>query len=648
MLGLTTNWVTWLRTSWLRRPSVLVLDGALGALSLWAAVMLRFEGQVPEKYRIILPVLLVLVAARILSSWLLRLHRWSFLLSGLTDGARIGIAGLLGTGLFVSALYLLRLPIPPRGVVVMELLLATVLMTILRFSPRLAWMYRADLARARRNGSVRALILGAGAAGEMLQRDLRRSDEHSYHVVGFVDDDPSKVGSIVGGKPVLGSVEDLRELAQRHRISKILIAVPRLPAERIREILSLCADLHLRFKILPVSYVYLQERAPSSMLQDLSLEDLLHRETVSFTGGASEAKGRSALVTGAAGSIGSEICRQLLRGGVGHLAMVDIDENGLYLLQRRLAREFPEAHVEADLADIREPERIRGLFESYRPQDVFHAAAHKQVPMMEGAPCEAVKNNVLGTLNVVRAAELVASERFIFISTDKAVRPSSIMGATKRVGEMLTRWAGARSTTRFVGVRFGNVLGSAGSVVPIFKEQIEEGGPVTVTHPDVRRYFMTIGEAVGLVLQAAYGDYGPLCILEMGEQIRIVDLARHLITLSGYAPEAEIPIVFTGLRPGEKLSEELLTEEEEETHSVAEKISVAEPPGPGPGFERRLDELIRAAVHEDPEKTLELLRRLVPSFRCHFDGRGRSPEPSRLAVVRSFPRPEGEHVRLGS
>ena len=638
--GTVKKGVRWLRTGWLRRPLVLAVDGGIAALSLWSATLLRFEGHVPERWRINLTVLGLLCLCRIASSIQLRLHRWSFLLSGLTDGARIGTAGLLGTGLFMLGLYLLRLPVPPRSVIAMEMLLSVALMAILRFSPRLAWMYRADRARARREGAVRTVILGAGAAGEMLLRDLQRSEEHNYLIVGFVDDDDTKLGSIVGGRPVLGGVEDLPALVERHRIAKVLIAVPRLPAERIREILSLCADLKLRFKILPVSYVYLQERGASAVLQDLSLEDLLDREAVSFEETA-HAVGRRALVTGAAGSIGCEICRQLLKGGAAHLVMVDINENGLYLQLRRFRREFPEARIDTDIADVREEGRIRTLFERYRPQDVFHAAAHKQVPMVETAPCEGVKNNVLGTVNVARAAEAVGAERFTFISTDKAVRPTSVMGATKRVGEMIVSHAGARGATAFASVRFGNVLGSAGSVVPLFKEQIEAGGPVTVTHPEVRRYFMTISEAVGLVLEASYGEYGALCILEMGEQIRILDLAQHLITLSGQAPGVDIPIVFTGLRPGEKLYEELLTDEEEQTHFVTARIAAAASPLPGPGFDRQLQELIGASLADEEERTLELLERLVPTYRRtpnEGGGGGGEKGPKRLASVAPFRR----------
>ncbi len=600
-----------------RHLLLLALDGVVAAVCFWLAMLLRFEGAIPDVWEVAMPRLLILITlARVSSSFLFRVHRWSFRFSGLTDGARMATAGLFGTGLFVLAVYLLRPTGPPRSVVVLELLLTTAALTLVRFAPRLAWLYRADRSRGPRADLVRTLIVGAGAAGEMLLRDLRRSEEHRYRIVGFADDDAAKRHAIVGGVPVLGSLDELPALVREHQIANLLLAIPRLPAARLREILSTCADLKVRFKILPVSFIYLKERHASAMLQDLSPEDLLAREPVAFEPQAEAASsaGGTALVTGGAGSIGSEICTQLLARGVERLVMIDLNENELYLLKRRLERQYPRARVMAEVGDVRDALRITTLFSRYQPRDVFHAAAHKHVPLMEQAPCEAVKNNVLGTLEVARAARLIGARRFVFISTDKAVRPTSIMGATKRVGEMVVRQVAGGGQTRFTAVRFGNVLNSAGSVVPLFREQIAAGGPVTVTHPEVRRYFMTISEAVGLVLRAAYGDYGELCILEMGEQIRILDLANHMITMAGLAPGVEVAIEFTGLRPGEKLYEELLTEEEEGSHRVDRKIFVASPSPPPPDFDRLLEALLAAAKAEDEAGARAALRRLVPSF----------------------------------
>jgi FlaA1/EpsC-like NDP-sugar epimerase len=607
-----------IRSGGLRTALLLGLDGATALLSLWLATLLRFEGHIRPEYLAAFPVVAaVLVPARLVANVLFKLHRWSFRFSGLTDGMRVGLAGLLGTGLFMCGVYFVQTLGPPRSVVVMEFFLTTTAMGLVRFSPRLGWMYLADRTRMRRNGTLHTIIVGAGAAGEMLLRDLRRSHEHNFRVVGFVDDERSKWGMILGSKPVLGGISDLRELAQRHSVGMVLIAIPRLPAQRIREILSLCTDLKVRFKILPVSYVYLQERVSASMLQDLTPDDLLARVPVSFTGsGRSVAvAGRRVMVTGAAGSIGGEICRQLAGANVATLLMVDINENGLYLLQRELEREFPEVVAMARVADIRDALRMQTLMATFKPQDVFHAAAHKHVPLMEAAPCEAVKNNVLATWDLAKAADFCRVERFVFISTDKAVRPTSVMGASKRLGESVVRSVGSHSATRFCAVRFGNVLGSSGSVVPLFREQIAAGGPVTVTHPEVRRYFMTISEAVGLVLKAAYSDFGELCVLDMGEQIRIVDLAKHLITMAGLVPDVDVPIVFTGLRPGEKLFEELLTEDEESTSLVGDKIFVARSPAPPPDLEQRLQELVEAVRVEDAAGAVGLLRALVPTYR---------------------------------
>jgi len=627
------------RISPLRSWLLLALDGGVAAAGLWVALLLRFEGAIDPKYLAGVPsYLLFLVAARVAANVLFKLHRWSFRFSSLTDAARVVSAGLLGTGLFLLALFLVEVRIPPRSVVVLELLLSTAVMGLVRFSPRLAWLYLAEHRRWSRNGAVRTVIVGAGAAGELLLRDLQRSVEHNYRIVGFVDDDRGKWGNIVYGHPVLGGVADLPEIIRRYEVGKVLIAIPRLPAARIREILSICAELKVRFTILPVSYVYLKERAAAPPLADLRPEDVLSREEVDFstTPEFRVVRGRRVLVTGAGGSIGSEICTQLARCGVGRLVMVDINENELYLLARRLERQFPTVAAVVAVADIRDKGRMEAILDEVRPQDIFHAAAHKHVPLLEACPGEAVKNNVLATRDLANAAVTRGVERFVYISTDKVVRPTSVMGASKRLGERVVQSFARSSRTRFCSVRFGNVLGSAGSVVPLFLEQIAAGGPVTVTHPEVRRYFMTLSEAVGLVLKAAYGDFGELCILDMGEQIKILDLARHLITMAGLVPDVDVPIVFTGLRPGEKLAEELLTEEEERSRRVSERILVASNPPPPADLMEQLDELERAAAAEDDEQVLTVLRRLVPSY---------TPLPAAAEDVATAARPQSQERR---
>ncbi|MEM6796060.1 MAG: polysaccharide biosynthesis protein, partial [Acidobacteriota bacterium] len=523
-----------------RAGLLLLLDAGFASLALWVAYLLRFDDPAPhlEAYP---KVLVALLVARTGANIYFRIHRWSFKFSSLRDGARIGLASVAGTVGFVMLGYFgLRsagIDVAPRGVVVLEMLLSTALMAGVRFMPRLMWMYRADL-WGRRKGS-RTLIVGAGAVGETLLRSLQSKEDPDYHVVGFVDDDRGKWGHIVGGKPILGAVGELPSAVKALKVESVIIAIPGLSAERLREILSMAFAQNLRFRILPIGYGSLRDRDVAEALREVSTQDLLARAQLDLSGeGPGPDAQKLQMVVGAAGSIGSEVCGQLLSLGSRRLVMFDTDENGLYVLKRRLEKAFPKAQILAEVGDIREPRRLQQLFASHRPSDVFHAAARKHVPLMEAAPSEAVKTNVLGTQNLAQVSSEFGVARFIFMSTDKAVQPTSVMGASKRLGELLLHRMAETSSTRFSVVRFGNVLDSAGSVVPLFREQIAQGGPVTVTHPDVQRFFMTIAEAVGLVLRAAYGGYGRLCVLEMGEPIRIVDLARQMITLAGLVPDS--------------------------------------------------------------------------------------------------------------
>ncbi len=599
---------------------IAVSDSVLTVLSFAAALLLRFDRQEIAQFQDRLPeIILLLVACRLGWNFFFKLHLWSYRYSGLADGARIGMSGVSGTALFVLLVYLSMPAVLPqlgRAVLVLELLLSTLTMVLIRFAPRLALTYHADLLRSRRPEAVPAVIVGAGSAGEMLLRALRRS-QHDYRIVGFIDDAPTKQGHVVGGKSVLGGVEDLPRLVKRHEVREVLIAIAKLPASRVREILELGTHLELTFKIVPFSVKDLHEQSASALLRDLTPRDLLFRDEVAFKHGreASFLGGGVQLVAGAAGSIGSEVCCQLLEAGARRLVMLDIDENGLYLLKRRLDRRFPERMVMPEVADIRDLTRLEAVFAQHRPVDVFHAAARKQVPLMESAPGEAVKTNVLGTLQLARVAADAGAERFVFMSTDKAVQPSSVMGASKRLGEMLMHCLAESDQTRFSVVRFGNVLDSAGSVIPLFREQIEAGGPVTVTHPEARRYFMTISEAVGMALRAGYGDYGRLCVLEMGEPIKISQLARLMITMSGRAPDVDVPISYVGLRPGEKLDEALWAPDERIVRRIDEKICVVDSPAPGDDFLAEIEQLRVATAAEDHEAVLHWLRRLVPDYR---------------------------------
>jgi len=610
---------------------ILGLDALLILASLYTAYLLRFDARIPLEHLEILwrflPVFLVL---RLSLHLAFGLHRWSFRLSGLHEALRVVSATLAGTAVFVAVFYFLQTPGPPRSVLVMEFFLTASLVGAFRFSPRFAQTWLLAQTRSRSGARARTLIVGAGSAGDLLHRDLLRSEEHVYDVVGFVDDDRRKWGQWIGGRPVLGPIERLPQIARSRDIEQLLFAIPRMPAARVREILAACADLKLSYKILPVSFAYLNDRAGLSVLADLSPDHLLTRHEVRFDDAELDAlvRGRRILVTGAAGSIGSEACRQIAAHAPARLVLADIDENNLYFLYRHLRYLHPELPVEAQVVDIRDEARVEQLLREYRPQDLVHAAAHKHVPLMEYAPEEAVKNNVIGCLNVIAAADRLGVERFVLVSTDKAVNPASVMGATKRVAELLIQQRAALSKTRYSTVRFGNVLGSAGSVVPLFKEQIARGGPVTVTHPDCRRYLMTIPEAVGLVLLAGLGGYGELLILEMGEPILILELARLMISLSGHVPDKDIRIEITGLRPGEKLDEELMSAEEAaRSREVRPKVRAVQSPPPPSDLLERIDRLESVARKGDRDAVLAALREVVPDFTPSVAAQGQDVWP---------------------
>jgi FlaA1/EpsC-like NDP-sugar epimerase len=602
----------WVYTA--HRLVLLAADGALAALALRLAFEVRFEGHVPEPYLASLPhAALLVVGCRVLCSRVASLDRWSFRLAGMSDALRVSFATLAGTGLFAAGAGLVPTGVP-RSVFVLEFFLTTSAFGLLRFGPRAILRWSKRLARSG-PGADRTLIIGDGSAAELLGRDLERSPTAQHQVVGVVCSDPLLVGSRLAGLPVLGVIGQLPRLIERHRVGTVLLAERCGSGEHVRRIIETCAACRVRFKIVPASFDQ-SERLSASMLADVSPTDLLPRDSIAFDEVAIRAlvKERRVLVTGAGGSIGGELCVQLARFGARQLVMVDLNENELYLGSRRLAARHPEVDIRTEVADVRDADALVRLGERYHPQDVFHAAAHKHVPLMELAPDEAVKNNVFGSLHAAQMADACGAEHFVLISTDKAVKPSSVMGATKRVAELVVRDLGRGSRTRMAAVRFGNVLGSAGSVVPIFKEQIARGGPVTVTHPECTRYFMTISEAVGLTLLAGLGGYGELCVLDMGEPIRIADLARYMITLAGRAGEVEV--TYTGLRPGEKLHEELLTEDEERRSAqVRNRIHVTESPPPPADLGHWLRELRRLADAGDRTIILAVLRALVPTYR---------------------------------
>ncbi|MFC7319296.1 polysaccharide biosynthesis protein [Halobacillus campisalis] len=432
------------------------------------------------------------------------------------------------------------------------------------------------------------LIIGAGSAGRMLARQMKDSNDVNSNLVGFLDDDFTMQNLSISGLPVLGSSNDLKEVVEKRRVNHVVIAMPSIEQSRIKEIIKEAKSIVSNVQTLPMIEDIALGNVSVNSIRDVSIEDLLGREPVELDiqSISSEINGKTVLVTGAGGSIGSEICRQLLKFGPSKLILLGHGENSIYTIHMELKQLDIETELITKIADIQDRDRIFEIVHEYGPSYIYHAAAHKHVPLMEANPKEAVKNNVLGTRNVAEAAHAAGVPNFVLISSDKAVNPTNVMGATKRVAEMVIQSLSRVSSTRFVAVRFGNVLGSRGSVIPLFKKQIANGGPLTVTHPDMTRYFMTIPEASRLVIQAgALARGGEIFVLDMGEPVRIVDLAKNLISLSGFTEE-EIPIKFNGIRPGEKMYEELLGDNEVNSEQVYPKIYV------GKNNEFPVDELV--------------------------------------------------------
>ncbi|MBD3367953.1 MAG: NAD-dependent epimerase/dehydratase family protein [Candidatus Eisenbacteria bacterium] len=432
-----------------------------------------------------------------------------------------------------------------------------------------------------RRDAVRTLVVGAGAAGAMVAEEMGQRPDHGYVIVGFLDDDPAKLGSTIAGAPVLAPISDLVSVAREHDVGQIVIAIPSASGHTIREVVRLCEEAGRSFKIVPGVWEIILGDVEINQIRPVELEDLLGRETVTLD--AEEMRGylsdRRVLVTGAGGSIGSELVRQVASFGPSEIVLMGRGENSIHAIDRELAQNHPEVDKTPFIGSVSNEKSVERVFRTHRPEIVYHAAAHKHVHLMEYYPEEAVRNNVTGTRLLVDASMRYGAERFVLLSTDKAVSPRGVMGASKRLAELLLGHMSRRSDTgtKLVAVRFGNVLGSRGSVVPMFKQQIRLGGPVTVTHPDVTRYFMTIREAAMLVIQAGFlGRGGEVFVLDMGDPIRIAELADHLIRLSGFEPGRDIPIEFTGLRPGEKLHEELWCSTEKLRRTDRRKILVVE------------------------------------------------------------------------
>lgn len=473
--------------------------------------------------------------------------------------------------------------------------------------------------RSYDNGEMkRVMLIGGGNAANAIIKEIRISEHiHNTVVKCIIDDAIVKQGTYIHGIKIVGTRKDIIDCANLYQINEIIIAMPSAPKKAISEIVNICKETSCTLKILPGIYQFMNDEISISKLRNVEVEDLLGRDAiqVDLNSIMGYVRDKVVLVTGGGGSIGSELCRQLAAHGPKQLIIVDIYENNAYDIQQELIRNYPDLDLVVLIASVRSTTRMNSIFKTYRPNIVYHAAAHKHVPLMEVSPNEAIKNNVLGTWKTVMAADLYGTEKFVLISTDKAVNPTNIMGASKRICEMIVQTYNNRSKTEFVAVRFGNVLGSNGSVIPLFKKQIAEGGPVTVTHPDIIRYFMTIPEAVSLVLQAgAYASGGEIFVLDMGQPVKILNLAENLIRLSGYKPYEDIDIQFTGLRPGEKLYEELLMEEEGLQDTANKLIHIGKPIElDEERFLRQLEELKDICVRE-PVEIRKLIKDIVPTY----------------------------------
>ena len=601
-----------------RRLLVFCVDLILISLAFTLSFLLRFDFRVPSDilnlYQQGLVVVLLTKPLVFLVSGLYR-NIWRY--ASLQDGIEILKVVTVSSIITAFLVFYLRHFAPyPRSIFILDwfLLLGMVV------ASRLVWrVYRETVIMPRRNLSgKRTLIVGAGEAGSLLLKEIRRQQDSAFQVVGFVDDAPQKAGMKLHGIDVLGTTKQLATLINAHLIEDVIIAIPTAAGNAMRDIIKSCEHCKVRFKTLPAISDIIEGKISVSQIKDVDICDLLGRDPVELNQRAirNYLEGKRILVTGAAGSIGSEICRQVARFSPAKLIVLDSAETPLYQIEKELSESYPDMRLAPVLADIRQAARLDYVFEAFAPEVVFHAAAYKHVPMIEYNPVEAVTNNIMGTRLLAEKANSFGVQNFVMISTDKAVNPTNVMGASKRAAELFVQALSRQSTTNFTTVRFGNVLGSSGSVIPLFKEQIASGGPVTVTHPDVIRYFMTIPEASQLVLQAGcIGNGGEIFVLDMGKPVKIVDLAEELISLSGLTPHEDIEIVFTGLRPGEKLYEELLVAGEGVKPTAHQKIKVLE----SVEYDLKVvtaavDKLAQSAACADIREVMDSLKQLVPEF----------------------------------
>ena len=612
-----------------RRPIIILIHIAAFAVSLLLSFLLANNMQfkyawLAEQYPLML---LFLCIIKLAVFGIFKQYRGWWRYVGISDLTGILRASLVSTLIAVVLWFFVVLRIDSvrrelmsladvaQSVFLLDLAGTFLLMAGLRIATRLYY----EEFRTVESGRLKPfLIIGAGNAGEALLREIQRMSVAEYDVVGFVDDSPAKQNISIHEVPVLGTVDQLPEICKEHDIEEIAIAMPSATHQQLRRVVQVCEGTKIRFRTVPSITDIASGKFKVSQIRDVEINDLLGREVVQLDLDLIEAfaKDKTILVTGAGGSIGSEMCRQLCLFGPKLLLLVEQVENPLFYIERELRDKFPQLNIKAIICNITDKVRVEEIFAKYKPQVIIHAAAHKHVPLMELNPGEAIKNNIIGTQTVADAADKYGALNFVMISTDKAVNPTSLMGSSKRIAEMYIQNLNTKSKTHFITVRFGNVLGSNGSVVPIFKEQIARGGPVTVTHPEMKRYFMTIPEASQLVLQAAtMGQGGEIFVLDMGEPVKIVDLAKELITLSGFKPGEDIKIEFTGLRPGEKLFEELSIKGEDMVQTKHPKIAVWKNiPTDGDRLRSGIQQLAAIAQTQDREKIVQKVKELVPEY----------------------------------
>lgn len=637
----------------IRKIIFLLTDIICIAFSLVAAIWLKFDKLEPQHVHYLLFIVPVIIPVGLFCFWSLGLYNRTLRFTSLPDMMAVFTAITTYSMLKVASIFFLKAFPNLVTVFIIDWMLSLILVGSTRIAPRVLLNLvevsplRSWLSNKATERTKRVLIVGAGQGGESVLREIKRNINLPIEVVGMIDDDPKKTGQIIHGVKVLGNSENISRIVHKFRVDEIIIAIPSASGHEMRRIVKLCQNTRVRFKTLPGLQDLIGGKLVSLQLRDIAIEDLLRRppSEINLAEIAAYITGKTIMVSGAGGSIGSEICRQIVPFQPARLLLLGHGENSIFKTNQELLgnKDLGNCQLVPIIADIQDREKIGHIFKSFQPDIIFHAAAHKHVPLMELNPEEAIKNNVIGTRNLVDAAHNSKAERFVMISTDKAVNPTSVMGASKRVAEKILKCYAKRSQTRFVAVRFGNVLGSRGSVIPMFKQQIEAGGPITITHPKMIRYFMTIPEASKLVVQAgAYGKGGEVFILDMGEPVRILDLAEDLIRLSGLEAGRDIEIKFTGIRPGEKLYEELLTASEGITATRNSKIFIARPEEVNE--QELMAQVEKLEIAAKAGKTRAIIRgfqEIVPSFAPNRDmihnekqaREDRSNEPPKLRVI---------------